>query len=425
MKKLAVGIDLGGTNTAFGLVDENGDIFAESVISTEKYKYFSDYPKYIEALCEAVHALCNSVSFEFELIGIGIGAPNANYHTGQVVTPANLWKFSPDEQDPREERRMFNIAADIAAKFEGVQVAVTNDANAATIGEMVFGSAKGVKDFLMVTLGTGLGSGFVANGEMIYGHDGFAGEFGHVIVERGGRECGCGRKGCLEAYASAIGIKRTAFELMATMNDKSPLRDISFNDLDSAILYQHAVKGDPIAKEAFRLTGMRLGYALASKDCDVTLPDLARLADVFYIGGTKVGALFGEAVVITNPSINRDFRYMIKRQGGMLAKGRLLGIQFETLFEDGLYYELADHALAMSDILREAVKGAGLPLQVDSPTNQLFPIVPDSLLEKIREKYAVTYMNRVDESRSCIRLCTSWATPDEYVDKFIDALKAL
>ncbi|MBP3682405.1 MAG: ROK family protein, partial [Rikenellaceae bacterium] len=115
MKKLAIGIDIGGTNTAFGLVDENGDIFAESVISTERYKYFSDYPQYITALCEAMHALCNSVSFEFDLIGIGIGAPNANYHTGEIVTPANLWKFAPDESDPREERRVFHIAEDIAA----------------------------------------------------------------------------------------------------------------------------------------------------------------------------------------------------------------------------------------------------------------------------------------------------------------------
>jgi threonine aldolase len=164
--------------------------------------------------------------------------------------------------------------------------------------------------------------------------------------------------------------------------------------------------------------GARLGYGLRCRENDVTMADLARLCDAFYIGGTKVGALFGEALVLTHPALQEDFRYLIKQRGGMLAKGRLLGIQFETLFEDGLYYELADHALAMADILREAVKCAGLPFQVDSPTNQLFPIVPDAVLEKLREKYAVTYMNRVDDSHSCIRLCTSWATKESDVRAF-------
>ena len=173
------------------------------------------------------------------------------------------------------------------------------------------------------------------------------------------------------------------------------------------------------------LDGARLGYGLRCRENDVTLRDLARLCDAFYIGGTKVGALFGEALVITSAALNEDFRYLIKQRGGMLAKGRLLGIQFETLFEDGLYWEVSDHALKMADILRIALTDAGLSFQVDSPTNQLFPIVPDSLLEKIREKYAVTYMNRVDESRSCIRLCTSWATREEDVRAFCDDLKTM
>ena len=164
--------------------------------------------------------------------------------------------------------------------------------------------------------------------------------------------------------------------------------------------------------------GARLGYGLRCRENDVTLRDLARLCDAFYIGGTKVGALFGEALVLTHPSLQEDFRYLIKQHGGMLAKGRLLGIQFETLFEDGLYWEISEHALKMADILRAALTEAGLPMQVASPTNQLFPIVPDILLAKIREKYAVTYMNRVDESRSCIRLCTSWATREEDVRAF-------
>ena len=171
--------------------------------------------------------------------------------------------------------------------------------------------------------------------------------------------------------------------------------------------------------------GARLGYGLKCRENDVTLRDLARLCDAFYIGGTKVGALFGEALVLTHPSLQEDFRYLIKQHGGMLAKGRLLGIQFETLFEDGLYWEISDHALKMADILRAALTEAGLPMQVDSPTNQLFPIVPDTLLGKLREKYAVTYMNRVDESRSCIRLCTSWATREEDVRAFCADLKAM
>ena len=169
--------------------------------------------------------------------------------------------------------------------------------------------------------------------------------------------------------------------------------------------------------------GARLGYGLRCRENDVTMADLARQCDAFYIGGTKVGALFGEALVLTNPALQEDFRYLIKQHGGMLAKGRLLGIQFETLFEDGLYWQISDHALAMADILRTAIREAGLTEQVESPTNQLFPIVPDTLLEKLRSKYAVTYMNRVDATHSCIRLCTSWATREADVRAFCRDLK--
>ena len=236
MKKLAIGVDIGGINTAFGLVDESGDLYAESVISTKKYPHVDDYPAYVEDLCQAMHALADSLSFEYELTGIGIGAPNANFHKGTVENPANLWKFREGDPNPDESRRLFPLADDIGRCFGGVKVLVTNDANAATIGEMIYGNAKGMRDFVMITLGTGLGSGFVSNGEMIYGHDGFAGEFGHIIVERNGRECGCGRKGCLETYVSATGIKRTAFELMATMTAPSKLRDIAFADFDASMI---------------------------------------------------------------------------------------------------------------------------------------------------------------------------------------------
>lgn len=264
MKKLAIGVDIGGINTAFGLVDENGDLYAESVISTKKYPYVDDYTTYVQDLCDSMQALAKSLSFEYELAGIGIGAPNANYHKGTVEMPANLWKFREGDPNQDENRRIFHLAEDISRCFGGVRTIVTNDANAATIGEMIYGNAKGMKDFVMVTLGTGLGSGFVSNGEMIYGHDGFAGELGHIIVERNnGRECGCGRRGCLETYVSATGLKRTAFELMAKMTAPSRLRSIAYDDFDASMVSAAAEQGDPVALEAFRFTGEMLGRALA------------------------------------------------------------------------------------------------------------------------------------------------------------------
>jgi len=170
------------------------------------------------------------------------------------------------------------------------------------------------------------------------------------------------------------------------------------------------------------MDGARLGYGLASKENDLSLEDIANLCDVFYIGGTKVGALFGEAVVITNSELKPDFRYFIKQKGGMLAKGRLLGIQFETLFEDGLYMEISEHAARLADKLRDAFKAAGYDFLVDSPTNQIFPIMPDEKLDKLRENYSFSYQQRIDETHSAVRFCTSWATAEENVDKLIQEL---
>lgn len=170
------------------------------------------------------------------------------------------------------------------------------------------------------------------------------------------------------------------------------------------------------------MDGARLGYGLASKENDLSLEDIANLCDVFYIGGTKVGALFGEAVVITNSELKPDFRYFIKQKGGMLAKGRLLGIQFETLFEDGLYMEISEHAARLADKLRDAFKAAGYDFLVDSPTNQIFPIMPDEKLDKLRENYSFSYQQRIDETHSAVRFCTSWATKEENVDKLIQEL---
>lgn len=164
--------------------------------------------------------------------------------------------------------------------------------------------------------------------------------------------------------------------------------------------------------------GARLGYGLTALDNDVTLPDLARLCDVFYIGGTKVGALFGEAVVITNPALQEDFRYVIKQQGGMLAKGRLLGIQFLTLFENNLYMEIASHANELAEQIREVFRRKQIPFLVESHTNQLFPILPDSVLEKLDQKYCYSYQQRIDEEHSAVRFCTSWATSRDAVEEF-------
>ena len=291
MKKLAIGVDIGGINTAFGLVDENGDLYAESVISTKKYPYVDDYPAYVEDLCDSMRALAQSLSFEYELTGIGIGAPNANYHKGTIETPANLWKFKEGDPNPDESRRVFPLADDISKCFGGVKTLITNDANAATIGEMIYGNAKGMRDFIMITLGTGLGSGFVANGEMIYGHDGF----------------------CLETYVSATGIKRTAFELMAKMNAPSKLRSIAFDDFDASMISAAAEQGDPIALEAFRYTGEMLGRALADV-VTVTSPQA-----IFLFGGlSKAGKLIFEP---TQWYMEENMLFVFKNKVKLLPSG--------------------------------------------------------------------------------------------------------
>ncbi|MFG6341657.1 MAG: ROK family protein [Alistipes sp.] len=313
MKKLVIGVDIGGINTAFGLVDENGDLYAESVISTKKYPFMEDYPTYVEDLCRAMRSLADSLSFDYELVGIGIGAPNANFHKGTIERPVNLWKYHENESDLDPSRRIFPLAQDIARYFDGTHTLITNDANAATIGEMVYGNAKGMRDFIMITLGTGLGSGFVANGRMIYGHDGFAGELGHVCVERNGRECGCGRRGCLETYVSATGIKRTVFELMAKMIAPSKLRGTAFDDFDASMVSVAAEQGDPIALEAFRFTGEILGRALADA-VTITSPEA-----IFLFGGlSKAGKYIFEP---TQWYMEENMLHVFKNKVKLLPSG--------------------------------------------------------------------------------------------------------
>jgi glucokinase len=270
-KKLVVGIDIGGTNTKFGLVDRIGNIYAEANISTPQY---SDFDDYVNAVVKVIFKLEKDVE-SAEIIGIGIGAPNGNHNTGAIAFAPNLpWNGT------------LPIVAKLQRSFPNISIALDNDANAAAIGEMVYGGAAKMRDFIFVTLGTGLGSGFVANGEMIYGYDGLAGELGHVIVERAGRQCGCGRHGCLEAYASATGIKRTILELLATTNDDSVFRSKNVNDFEAKDIADAANAGDKIALEAFKITGDILGLALANA-VTITVPEA-----IFLFGGlAKAGDL--------------------------------------------------------------------------------------------------------------------------------------
>ena len=250
MKPYVVGIDIGGTNTVFGIVDARGNVIASSSIKTAKH---SDVNDYINELSEAIDNLLESNDAADKINGIGVGAPNANFFTGCVENPANLpWNGEIPLAQMLKDR--FNVP-----------VAITNDANAAAIGEMTYGVARGMKDFIMITLGTGVGSGIVANGQLIYGHDGFAGELGHVTVKpNNGRMCGCGRTGCLEAYCSATGVARTAREFLETRTDPSRLRDIPIEDITSKDVYDAAVLGDKLAKEIFQYTGDIMGLAFCN-----------------------------------------------------------------------------------------------------------------------------------------------------------------
>ena len=248
MKPYVLGIDIGGTNTVFGIVDARGNVIASSSIKTGKHADFNDYLD--ELYSEASHLIeANEATDKIQ--GIGIGAPNANYYTGEINNAANLpWKD-------------VKLAQLVSEKF-GIPVAVTNDANAAALGEMTYGAARGLKDFIMITLGTGVGSGIVINGQVVYGHDGLAGELGHLIIKRNnGRLCGCGRTGCLEAYCSATGVARSAREFLEIRTEPSILRNLPIEEITSNDVYDAAIQGDQIAKDIFNYTGTLLGEAMA------------------------------------------------------------------------------------------------------------------------------------------------------------------
>ncbi|MDX2250393.1 MAG: ROK family protein [Bacteroidia bacterium] len=249
MTPVAIGIDIGGTNTKYGIVDQHGNALAETSLSTPKYE---DVEEYVRVVSHAVHSLVDSLPEPVEIKGVGIGAPNGNYFKGTIEYAPNLkWKG------------VIPMTELFGKYFPDVPIILTNDANAAAIGEMIYGGAKGMKDFIVITLGTGVGSGFVANGQLIYGHDGFAGEFGHVCAVRGGRMCTCGRKGCVETYASARGLVLTVQELLAGSTDDSPLAQILPEKLTPKDVFEAAENGDPVAIEAFEYTGKILGESLS------------------------------------------------------------------------------------------------------------------------------------------------------------------
>lgn len=291
MKKVALGIDIGGTNTAIGVVDVEGNVMVKDSIPTPTH---GDIDRYIQDIATAVREILKSVKLlnpETEVLGIGIGAPNANYYQGTIEYAPNL-----------SFKGIVPFVELLKAQFPDMDnIALTNDANAAAIGELVYGGAKGMKNFVMYTLGTGVGSGIVVNGDLVYGHDGFAGECGHTMLIPGGRKCGCGAFGHLEAYCSAIGMKRTAFELMAYYNaTDSLLANKSYKELESKDIYDAAVKGDTIAKEVFKVTGNYLAQGIADT-VHHTSPEA-----VFLFGGpTAAGDL------IFNPIKENLDKYLI------------------------------------------------------------------------------------------------------------------
>ncbi len=275
MKPYVVGLDLGGTNSVFGIVDSRGDIKATTAVKTQVYDKVDDY---VDACVEALQVIIDQVGGIEKIKSMGIGAPNGNYYTGTIEFAPNL-KWGHNGIVP--------LAKMFSDKL-GIPVALTNDANAAALGEMTYGAARGMKNFIEITLGTGVGSGVVVNGQLVYGCDGFAGELGHVTVVHGenGRPCGCGRKGCLEAYCSATGVARTAREMLSKTDTPSILRELDPEKITSLDVSIAANKGDKLANEIYEFTGHMLGEACADFAA-FTSPE----AFIFFGGMTKAGDL--------------------------------------------------------------------------------------------------------------------------------------
>ena len=279
VKPYVIGLDLGGTNSVFGIVDSRGEIKATTAIKTQAYETVEEY---VKASVDALQIIIDQVGGIDKVKAMGIGAPNGNYYKGTIEFAPNL-KWGHSGIVP---------LADMFSKLLGIPVGLTNDANAAAIGEMAYGVARGMKNFIVITLGTGVGSGIVIDGKLVYGSDGFAGELGHVtMVRHDGRSCGCGRNGCLEAYCSATGVARTARELLDTTDEPSLLRELNPEEITSLDVSIAAGKGDELAKRIFEFTGKMLGEACADFAA-FSSPE----AFIFFGGLTKAGSLIMDPI---------------------------------------------------------------------------------------------------------------------------------
>lgn len=281
LKPYVIGLDLGGTNSVFGIVDSRGEIKATTAIKTQAYDDVNDY---VKASVDALGIIIDQVGGIGKIKAMGIGAPNGNFYSGTIEYAPNLvWGHNG-----------IVPLADMFSKALGVPVGLTNDANAAAIGEMTYGVARGMKNFIVITLGTGVGSGIVVDGKVVYGSDGFAGELGHVTMYReNGRSCGCGRNGCLEAYCSATGVARTARELLASTEEPSLLRELAPETITSLDVSIAAGKGDELAKRIFDYTGELLGEACANFAV-FSSPE----AFIFFGGLTKAGSLIMDPIKV-------------------------------------------------------------------------------------------------------------------------------
>ena len=279
-KPYVIGLDLGGTNSVFGIVDSRGEIKATTAIKTQGYKTVEEY---VDASVEALQIIIEQVGGIDKIKAMGIGAPNGNYYNGTIEFAPNL---------PWAHDGVVPLAKMFSERLDNIPVGLTNDANAAAIGEMIYGVARGMKNFIVITLGTGVGSGIVINGQLVYGCDGFAGELGHVIVRReNGRPCGCGRNGCLEAYCSATGVARTARELLSKTSEPSLLRELDPEAITSLDVSIAAGKGDELAKHIYEFTGEMLGEACADFAA-FSSPE----AFIFFGGMTKAGDLIMDPI---------------------------------------------------------------------------------------------------------------------------------
>ena len=301
LKPYVIGLDLGGTNSVFGIVDSRGDIKVTTAIKTQSYDTAEGY---VKASVDALKIIIDQVGGIEQIKAMGVGAPNGNYYKGTVEFAPNL-SWGRDGSVP---------LADMFSEALGIPVGLTNDANAAAIGEMTYGVARGMKNFIVITLGTGVGSGIVIDGKVVYGSDGFAGELGHVtMVRENGRLCGCGRRGCLEAYCSATGVARTARELMETSDEESLLRDMKPEDITSLDVSIAAEKGDALAKRIFDLTGEMLGRACADFAA-FSSPE----AFIFFGGLSKAGELIMRPI---RESYNANILKVFKGKAKFLMSG--------------------------------------------------------------------------------------------------------